>query len=89
MTVSHWATIMIGPDGDGQIVSFCTVHLFRFIGGDGGETEECTVHVLSRIAHTQIEIVEGKCGLAEFSQILLPGRVKTVFYEKLNSSSVQ
>jgi hypothetical protein len=45
--------------------------------------------VLNRIVHTQIEIVEGKCGLAEFGQILLPGRAKTVFYEKLNSSSVQ
>ncbi len=45
--------------------------------------------MLNRIAHTQIEIVEGKCGLAEFGQILLPGRAKTVFYEKLNSSSVQ
>jgi hypothetical protein len=51
--------------------------------------KECTVHVLNRIANTQIEIVEGKWRLAEFGQILLPGRAKTVFYEKLNSSSVQ
>jgi hypothetical protein len=41
--------------------------------------------VLNRISHTKIEIVEGKCGLAEFGQIFLPGRAKTVFYEKLNS----
>jgi hypothetical protein len=45
--------------------------------------------VINRISHTQIEIVEGKCGLAEFGQILLPGKAKTVFYEKLNSSSVE
>jgi hypothetical protein len=55
----------------------------------GEKLKACTVHMLNRIAHTQIEIVEGKCGLAEFGQILLPGRVKTVFYEKLKSSSVQ
>jgi hypothetical protein len=55
----------------------------------GEKLKECTVHVLNRIAHAQIEIVEGKCGLAEFGQFLLPGRAKTVFYEKLNSSSVQ
>lgn len=55
----------------------------------GEKLKECTVHVLNRIAHIQIEIVEGKCGLAEFGQILLSGRVRTVFCEKLNSRSVQ
>jgi hypothetical protein len=25
----------------------CTVHLFTFMGGDGGETKQCTLNVLS------------------------------------------
>jgi hypothetical protein len=51
MIVSHWPTTTIRADDESYIVShfeIFTVHLFWFMGGDGGETKQCTLDVTNR-----------------------------------------